>query len=141
MLKASPVFQKQVLVTAEKVNSIQQVITLVNNSYVEAENTAYPGDWIVTNPGGEKYILSEITFKARYDSTEKEGVYRAKGKIKAVLNPYKKDITIIAPWGKEQHGAADCYVAALFDEEDIISTHRYLIEHEAFHQTYSEKVD
>ena len=45
------------------------VVTALKSG-VEMINTANPGDWVVTNPGGESYVLKDSSFKKRYTPLE-----------------------------------------------------------------------
>jgi hypothetical protein len=136
-LLAAPLFQKVGTVEAVKVTKPTVVETIVNGDFVETVNVAQPGDYIVTNPSGEKYILKEENFLKKYIPTDNPTVFNARGLIRVIKNPYKKPVTIIAPWGAEQHGDKDCYFALNVEGDDL--TDRYIIENKAFHETYARK--
>ena len=53
-------------------------------------------------------------------------------------NPTGGEVSVIAPWGEEQVGAADCKFASLYDptQPDVISTDRYIIGAAEFAETY-----
>ncbi|HTB48745.1 MAG TPA: PGDYG domain-containing protein [Verrucomicrobiae bacterium] len=105
----------------------------------ETVNTAEEGDLIVTNPGGEEYVLKSDNFGKRYEATEEEGIFRAKGMARAFQNPTGGDIKIMAPWGEEQFGNAACMIATVYDPEqlNVIGPDRYIIGHEEFLATYA----
>jgi hypothetical protein len=132
------VFRKNALVTAEQVEVETEIVTIVGDGFVETTNTAQPGSFIVTNPSGERYILKEDNFRARYQKTDTAGVYRARGFILAIDNPTAKDIEILAPWGEPQFGDARCLLAVTLDgpDDEAVGKDRYIIERDAFEQTY-----
>ena len=95
------------------------------------QSVAEPGDWIVTNPGGEVYRVKDETFKNAYRSKEdEEGTFAALGvPVKAVQ--VNEDIAFMAPWGSEQGVRSGGYVVERQDNKE-----RYGIEKAAFDSTY-----
>ena len=95
------------------------------------------GDAIITGPEGERYSIAAADFAALYEPLRGEdgavvpGAYLPKNQIKAMPNPTGREIVIDAPWGGQQHGEADCWLA-----ESQINGDRYIIEAAAFAQTY-----
>jgi len=137
LLGISPLFEKTVVVEAREVFIEEEVKTIVGDGFLETTNIAKPGDFIVTNPTGEQYILGAKKFASRYEKTSVAGFYKARGRIRAVLNPYGTDIEILAPWGEPQFGDAQCLLATSVDDLDTpIGTDRYIIEAAAFVATY-----
>ncbi|PID32514.1 hypothetical protein CR970_00050 [Candidatus Saccharibacteria bacterium] len=134
----APVYRKTGTVTAELADVEQEVKTVLSNGNVETVNTAKVGDYIVTNPGKETYVLDPETFGKRYDPTDKDGTFRAKGMIRAFRNNTGSPVSIVPPWGGTQTGDADCMFATIYDPEnpDEIGTDRYIIGHEEFKETY-----
>jgi hypothetical protein len=130
------IYTKFATVTVEQVTTQQQVETIVSNGYVETVADAQIGDYIVTNPDGERYILSPEKFASRYIATDVAGVYKATGSVKAIPNPFKTEIEITAPWGTPQFGQADCYIAVSVTDGIVNDKDRYLIEGIAFANTY-----
>lgn len=135
-LQNAPLFTKFGTVDAEQVTEERVVSTVMKDGFVETVNTAQPGDFIVTNPDGEQYVLPAAKFLARY--TMENGKWTAYGLIHAIQNPTGKPITITAPWGEDQHGAADCFIATTVDsaEQTDVTDDRYIIEYDAFQHTY-----
>jgi len=127
----APVFAKSAIVKVVIADEETTVVTTVGNGFTETTNVAQAGDYIVENPSGEKYVLKKDNFSSRYDPTEISGVYKAKGTIQAIKNPYGKSITIKAPWGEDQFGDEECYLASSPNGD------RYIIEKEAFLSTYA----
>ncbi len=114
------------------------VTTVLANGTKETENVAAPGDYIVTGPGGERWVVKPETFETRYAPKPGEKtVYLARGEVIAVENPFGRPISLMAPWGERQHGAADCMIA------DVVNpaTQRragepYIISRAEFDRTY-----
>jgi PGDYG protein len=77
----------------------EEVVTTLANGLEETRNVAAPGDWVVTNPTGEVYVLSDETFNKRYYGVVGDKYY-ARGMCRAIVNPYPHPIEILAPWGR-----------------------------------------
>jgi len=138
LLKAAPIYTKNATVSAEKVTSPKAVTTILSSGYVETANIVQVGEWVVTNPDGEQYILSDSKFHQRYAPTELESVWKARGSIRAVKNPYNQEIEILAPWGTPQLGEKDCWIAVSLDDDgQMVEADRYIIESNAFAHTYA----
>jgi hypothetical protein len=134
---SAPLADKQGTVLARQVTETETIVTIVNGVFAETTNTAYPDDFVITNPNGEEYILQAANFLKRYKPTGLSGVYQARGTIRFIDNPTGASIEIIAPWGEPQFGEADCLLAVTVeDENDSISGDRYIIERKAFEATY-----
>lgn len=124
-------YKKSAVVTVAQATHGQKLITTLKNGTVETSRILSGDECIITNPSGEQYAVSKENLIAKYDKNP-DGTYSAKGQITAVKNPFGRDITIIAPWGEEQHGDASCYIAqSSTDEND-----RYIIGHNEFIETY-----
>ncbi|MCL2869700.1 PGDYG domain-containing protein [Candidatus Saccharibacteria bacterium] len=135
--KDADIYQKSGTVEAEFVDKPQEVVTMIGDNE-ETRQTAEPGQVIVTNPSGERYVLDKDTFDKRYETTDKDGEYRANGKARIMQNDTGKPIEIVAPWGELQRGDADCMIAALYDPKKpySLSKDRYIIAKDAFEATY-----
>lgn len=128
----APVYEKTATVAAILVVEPHEVVTVVGDGFVETTVIAQPGEYVVRNPGGERYVLPAEKFCARY--IHLDGVlYQSKGLIRAFRNNTGSPVTILAPWGEEQHGDDECFFAQALDNPDI---DRYIIENEAFFATY-----
>lgn len=134
----APIYAKKAIVSARQSAVGEKVQTILEDGTVETVNTAEEGDIIVTNPGGESYILKPDNFAKRYEATEEDGVFRAKGMARAYQNDTGHEITVIAPWGEEQHGGADCMIANVFDPDnpERIGIDRSVIGAQEFAETY-----
>lgn len=137
-LAKAPIYIKKGIVMARQAEGREEIRTTLNNGTEETINVAEPGDVVVTNPGGEKYVLKADVFARRYESTDHEGLFRAKGRIRALPNLTGSDIRVRAPWGEVQHGRPDCMIATVCDptHSDAIGSDRYLIGKDEFCTTY-----
>ncbi len=137
-LHQAPIYKKHAEVKAQVASGGEVIITQLSDGTKETVNTAKTGDYIVTNPSGEKYVISAEKFLKRYEPKPGEpGVFLAKGHCKAIPNPWKRPIKLLASWGEWQYGNADCMIATTFDPE----THEegkdpYIIGKREFEQTY-----
>ena len=131
-------YRKAAEVQAERATEATPVETVLADGTEETRNVAEPGDYIVTGPGGERYVVKPETFEARYvRKPGKKGVYIARGYTLAVRNPFGQPISIVAPWGERQRGAADCMIADIFDPaKGQRAGEPYLIGSAEFARTY-----
>lgn len=60
--------QKTAKVTARTATEGERVDTIMKNGLVETTNTAKAGDYVVTNPGGEQYLVGKEKFEKRSES-------------------------------------------------------------------------
>lgn len=136
--KFSQVYAKYVRVHALKVRTGIEITTILDNGTTETVNVSQEGDYLVTNPGGEQYLINSEKFKSRYIPTEKEYIYQANGSARVFINPTGKPIKIMAPWGAEQFGDAECLLATTYDPKnpEAIGNDRYIIGREEFLDTY-----
>lgn len=143
-LSAAPLFEKTAKVKARKAIEGEVIETVLEEGTVETTNTASADDIVITNPGGEEYIIGNEKFTSRYDATEIEGVFKAKGMARAIDNPTGGDISVIAPWGEVQNGGPDAKILVAVDPEDPyaeIGTDRYIIGGQEFLDTYGPVVN
>ena len=137
-LESAPVFKKQGGVGAHPAKDGEEITTTLESGAKETVNKANEGDWIVTNPSGEQYIISGKKFLERYESTEKAGIYLAKGFCRAIKNPFGKQIEIMASWGSPQTGDVRCFIADTCDADGKADGEPYLIDADAFTKTYKQ---
>jgi len=137
-IESAPVYKKKGEVTAQVAAGGEKIETILADGTKETANTAEAGDFIITNPGGERYIVKPDKFNKRYGPKEgEEGVYEAKGYCKAISNPYEEDIKMMASWGEVQIGDWECKLADTYDPETkTLGGEPYIIEKNAFEQTY-----
>ncbi len=115
------------------------VRTILADGTEETTNIAQPGDYVVTAPSGERWVVEASTFEARYAPKPRtKAVYLARGEVIAVENPFRRPISLLAPWGEQQHGAADCMIADVFDPAKGRRTGEpYIIARSEFQRTYT----
>jgi len=135
-LATAPIFKKQGVVTARPAVVGEVIVTVLKDGSNETTNAAKEGDWVMTNPSGEQYLIPESKFKDRYEPTEIPDVYAAKGYCRAILNPFDKPIEIFASWGAPQTGDEHCFIADTCDAEGKTDGEPYLIDGLAFAITY-----
>lgn len=139
-LANAPIYRKTALVKAVQIGEKEPprpVVTILGDGTEETTNTAYPGDWIVTNPGGEQYSIRDSVFTANYIRVEGENLYRAVGRVQAILNYTGHVVVITAPWGEEQRGESGCYIVRQVDKDGKVTGETpYLIAKEVFRNTY-----
>lgn len=83
--------------------------------------------WVVTNPGGEKYIIKDSTFNEYYEKVS-EGVYRKK--VTQLLVPCSVTVEFVPSWGGTFTVEAGGYFT-LNGPHDIAG-----IQSDAFEETY-----
>lgn len=137
-LAEAPVYKKQGRVEARPATPGEEITTTLEGGTKETVNKANEGDWIVTNPSGEQYIISEKKFLGRYETTDEGGVYAAKGYCRAIPNPFGKPIEIMASWGSLQAGDERCLIADTCDASGKCDGEPYLIDADAFAKTYKQ---
>ena len=138
ILSEAPIYKKIGKVNARVAQCSETIKTILADGTEETTNTAEEGDVIVTNPGGERYILKPDNFSKRYEPTEEEGVFLAKGKARVAPNSTGKPIKIKASWGEEQIGGPDALIATVYDSDkpDEVAAGRYIIGRDEFNATY-----
>ncbi len=135
-LAIAPIYKKVVLVRARASVVGEQIETVLADDKVETKNTAHAGDWVIINPSGEEYILSEDQFLKEYEVTDTKGTYQSKGYCRAYKNPFHQPIEIMASWGSAQTGDQDCFIACACDATGNSEGEPYLIENKVFLETY-----
>lgn len=129
-------FAKTARISAVQGVEGQKIATIMANGLKETENTVtldektgQPG-WIVTNPGGEQYIVPDSTFQKKYEiDPQNPNLFKPKG---APVNcvALSENVVFEAPWGGDMNIAAGG-VLVLAGEKDI-----YGIQADEFAQTY-----
>ncbi|MDD5098957.1 MAG: PGDYG domain-containing protein [Candidatus Colwellbacteria bacterium] len=138
-LDKAPIYRKRVTVKARKAIAGEEITTFFNDGAgitKETENTAEEGDWIVTSPLGEIYIVKEKIFNDSYRAIGEDGTYKARKFCRAIVNPYGGPVKIMASWGSYQSGGSNCYIIDSCDEEGKRDSSPYIVAAEAFDATY-----
>ena len=116
----------------------ESIQTTMSNGLVETINvgsidkkTGEP-DWIITNPAGEKYIVSDTIFHKKYEVLDlAKGIYKPKGRVQKFIQ-IDEDISFTAPWGEKMNISAGGYINTT-DFNDI-----YGVQEDEFLKTYAE---
>jgi hypothetical protein len=137
-LAGAAIYKKQGRVNARPANDGEQITTTLKSGMNETINTANEGDWVVTDPSGEQYITPKKKFLSRYEPSSEDGIYEARGYIRAIKNPFSKPIQIMASWGEKQNGNEHCWIADVSDVSGNTEGEPYIIEADAFSETYKE---
>ena len=115
-----------------KVVVAETVDTYLPDGTVESTKEAAPGDWVVTGPEAEEFVLSSEKFDSLYEEKE-PGIFVPKErKIMALKNPAHTKIRIDAPWGTKekpasQYGESQCILVIELDSEGNFTDNRYII--------------
>jgi len=96
-------YAKFARVQAVQAKGGEEIVTVLADGTKETKNVAKAGDWIVTNPGGEQYIVPEAKFAKKYEKAADlgDGWYKPTGGA-ADFRQIKHDMNMLAPWGEEQ---------------------------------------
>jgi hypothetical protein len=102
-----PVWAKKcVTITARPGTPGEEVVTHTSTGLVETVNrvtvdeaTGTP-DWVVTNPRGERYLVRDCVFRAKYQPVSgSDGLYRPTGQAGLALQ-IEENIVFSTPWGE-----------------------------------------
>jgi PGDYG protein len=134
----APTYIKNTLVNANVAQSRVEIATTLEDGTVETVNFAEPGDIIITNPGGERYVLKPGDFAKQYTVDESTGMYRSTDLVKIIQNSTGGPVEILAPWGDRQYGEPDCSFVAPHDPANpaAIGSDRYIIGADELEATY-----
>ena len=125
-------YKKVGTVVARAASEGEKIDTVIDG-VKETTNTAHKGDWVVTGPKGEEYIISGEKFDSRYKATDKPNVFKATGVCYAI--EYRGlAFQFDASWGERMIMKSGDYLASL----SPTGSEPYRIEREVFHKTYKE---
>ena len=126
-------FAKFARVQARPATIGEVIITVLANGKKETSNAANEGDWIVTNPGGEQYIVAAAKFPKKYEPAPElgEGWYKPTGGVQKFVQ-LSEDTIFVCSWGEEQNINAGGFINVT-DLSDI-----YGIAEQEFYDTYKE---
>jgi hypothetical protein len=133
------VYVKSAVVQATRARGGERVETVLADGTSETANVCNAGDFIATNPGGEKYVLTPENFAKRYEPGE-DGSYRAKGVCRAFQNPTGENVCAMGSFGEEKYGNRQAMFAVAVDPDNPanIGSDRYIIGADEFKATYIE---
>lgn len=85
----------------------EAIETILADGTRETTNTANAGDWIVTNPGGEQYIVPSAKFPKKYEPAPElgDGWFKPTGGVQKFLE-LSEDTSFVCSWNEEQFIAA-----------------------------------
>ena len=128
--ESAGLFKKNVVIGAVQATAETPITTILADGHIETTNTAKPGDFIVTNPSGEQYVIGEEKFKSKYEPiADQPGTFKATGEpIKAIQ--IDSDISFKAPWGEDMNMRTGDYIV------DAGNGDRYGIAQKEFNETY-----
>jgi hypothetical protein len=135
-LATAPIYEKYGRVKARRAIAGEEITTILENGATETVGRANPSDWVITNPGGEQYIISDKKFLARYEATDEAGVYRAMGYCRAIPNNFDGPIEMNSSLGSVRRGDETSFIADHCDAKGNLAGSPYIIDDEAFFETY-----
>ena len=112
----------------------ETLVTKLADGHEETVNTNIStGDMVVTNPGGEQYVIKAETFKKKYEiDPDNPGQYRPKGGAQQFLR-LKEDLDFKVSWGDQHMRKGDFINITARDSGDI-----YGIGQKEFFDTYGQ---
>ena len=135
-LNKAPIYIKNIIVKIRPAIEKEKIITTLNDGERETVNIAKSGDFVVTNPSNEQYIINNKNFLEHYKETETSGVYTEKSYCKTIKNPFNLPIKINAPWGFTQIGDEKCLIVNQCKIDGTLSSDPYLVDIDSFEETY-----
>lgn len=129
-------FKKTVYVHARRGIPGETIRTVMKSGLTETVNTvnADPDtnapDWVVKNPGGEMYVVTDKVFCEKYTAVPgEEGLFEPVGKPVIAVRA-DENIRFDAPWGEEIRLISGGWII-IASAQDI-----YAVQQEEFEQTY-----
>lgn len=117
-----------------------EVITSIpSGNHEQTSRIAKENEVVLTYASnGEQVIQEASVFASRWEPTEEEGIFRAKGLSRIIPNPTGQDFITETDWGVQEN-KADYLLACVYDPEnpDVISSDRYAIAREVFERTFA----
>ena len=123
-------YVKKARIQARPAQKGETVETVLRNGVYETDNIGKVEAWVVTNPGGEEYIVPGEEFAKKYEPAEElgEGWYKPTGLPQTFVQiPY--GIKLKVSWGEQNLGPGS--FLNITNPEDI-----YGVAKEAFEETY-----
>lgn len=120
---------------ARRVEEVEIIQTFMSDGTLESTREANPGDWIITGPDGEQFVLTDEKVHDLYEQTPDGSLVAKERKIIAFKNPTNAKIRIPAPWATlekpvYQDGEKDCMLAIGLTADGELSDDRYIIGNE-----------
>ena len=98
--EGAPWYKKVSRITARLAFEGETVVTVMRDGHAETTNTASDGDYVVTNPGGEEYVVPKEKFLAKYKLVEGNQYAPIAGPVRVIF--VTTNVVFIASWGEEQ---------------------------------------
>jgi hypothetical protein len=124
--------RKRSCVHARRATREEAVASEMRDGFHETDNAAKPGDYIVENPGGERYVVERAEFEKRYRPTGQANVYEPVSAPVRVLE-LDENVRFEAPWGEEMRIRAggvlvvdDCGAVYGIQRDEFLETYEYL---------------
>lgn len=95
----------------------------------ETKNVAHAGDWIVTNPDGEQYVVSAAKFPAKYSDIGNGQFVPTEGP--KTFQQTTENVCFQASWGATQFVTAGSYICTAYGPGE-----EYGVSNFAFNKTY-----
>ena len=95
----------------------------------ETKNVAHAGDWIVTNPDGEQYVISATKFPAKYSDIGNGQFVPTEGP--KTFQQTTDNVCFKASWGATQFVTAGSYICTAYGPGK-----EYGVSNFAFNKTY-----
>ena len=132
LFRPQATYEKFARIQAVQAQGGEPIETVLANGTRETTNVAKKGDWIVTNPGGEQYIVPGDKFPKKYEAAPElgEGWFKPAGGPQQFVKIHQ-DMTITAPWGEQQVLKKGAYLNVT-NPNDI-----YGVAEAEFHDTYN----
>lgn len=131
----APLWYSRAVVEARQVKETEHLDTILDNGFLESTCEVPAGHWIVTNPGGNDYAMSNEEFQERFEPIG-EGKFQEKGAIRAYSNPTGKSVEVVGLNGEKQVGDRLCYFVCAIGENFEPTNERYIISLDEFEATY-----
>ena len=96
----APFYKKVATVTARPAVDGEKIVTIMADGHDETKNTAKKGDYLVTNPSGEQYLVPGDKFLTKYQLVEGHTYAPIAGPVRVIF--VTTNVAFIASWEEEQ---------------------------------------
>lgn len=131
----APRYRKITAVDARRAVEGELVRTRLAGGQVESLHRAAGNEVAVSGGHGKQYVLPAEQFLSAFVDIGAGRCVHG-GSVRAIRNPYGREITVATPWGTIQHGESDCWIA----EIPGIPGQIFLIGATEFSETYTSDV-
>ncbi len=92
--------QKTAWVAARPAREEERITTVLRGAKAETTNTARAGDMVVTNPGGERYIIEARKFFELYRAAGVAGMFEPRS-LPVYVVTVSENVEFQAPWNRK----------------------------------------